>query len=173
MQTDLEKNVGPGTRCLANRQWNTIEWIHDWQKQEDGSHICHVIALIEHTLEDEHFYIEETTHQWTVAEDLKIWTSWDWDMDIEARFPLQMLANHWQVPIESNDDDMQISNFPSEDNEENQEDSPNRPALKRRTPSEQVVQANLREQDTVLITEISRGKEQPVAAHHASPQAPH
>lgn len=86
MQSDLEINVGLGSRYLAHHHWNTIEWINNWQKLEDRSHICHVIALIEYTAEDDLFFIEESTHQWTIAEDLNIWTSSDWAMEVDACF---------------------------------------------------------------------------------------
>jgi hypothetical protein len=38
------------------------------------------------------FYFNETVHYWIDTEDLKIWTSPDWEMSVEDRFLLTMLA---------------------------------------------------------------------------------
>lgn len=88
MHVDLGKNTGSGSHSLANKQWDQIDWVSNWQKTEEGSFTCHMIAIIEHTTNDNTFYIDESTYQWTIANDLKIWVSTDWEMDLEARFLL-------------------------------------------------------------------------------------
>lgn len=40
---------------------------------------------MEHTLKDDQFYIEESTHQRTITDDLKIWKNLDWEMDNDAK----------------------------------------------------------------------------------------
>lgn len=92
---------------------------------------------MEHTATDDQFFIEEATHQWTIANDLKIWTNNDWEMDADARFPLQMLANHWHIQPENDENAMIISQATNEDDTSSKEGSSNRPALKRRSVQEE------------------------------------
>jgi len=92
---------------------------------------------------DDLFYIEESTHQWTIAEDLKIWISTDWDMEIDARFPLQMLANYWQIQLDMEDSEMPLTSASPEDSNTNEassseDTSPSRPALKKRSTHEEM-----------------------------------
>jgi len=92
MTADMERDVGLNNRNLANGHWDSSKWVLNWQQLDDGFHTYHVLILMEHIAEDDQFYIDESTHQWTIVEDLRIWISTDWDMDIDARFSLQIFG---------------------------------------------------------------------------------
>nr|PNR45241.1 hypothetical protein PHYPA_015012 [Physcomitrium patens] len=45
-----------------------------WQKLEDGSYICHILALMETSHIDNTFYFDEAQQQWTESDDLGVST---------------------------------------------------------------------------------------------------
>lgn len=58
-----------------------------------------MLAIMELANDDDSFYFNETMHHWIDADDLKVWTSPDWEMSVEDRFPLTMLAKAWGLKL--------------------------------------------------------------------------
>jgi hypothetical protein len=44
------------------RPWESIQWIDQWKTQDEGSSICHVLALMELAGNDDSFYFNEMVH---------------------------------------------------------------------------------------------------------------
>lgn len=69
-----------------------------WQKLEDGSYICHILALMETSHIDNTFYFDEAQQQWTESDDLGVWIHPDWELAPKERFPLKMLTQLISIP---------------------------------------------------------------------------
>lgn len=71
LQCDLTRNLGVGCKSLLSRPWETIQWVEKRQAMEDGSSICHVLALLNVNSGDDNFHFNETRYKWTDCEFLR------------------------------------------------------------------------------------------------------
>lgn len=133
---DLPKNLGSGSKCIAERGLGSAKWIDQWQMMEDGNSTCHVLALLEITTENDDFYFNDIVHQWTDSDDLNICRHHEWDMPKADRYPLSMLAKGWNIEISEKDpDSLQLPMDRHEGSESLDKDSPSRPLNKKKRGS--------------------------------------
>jgi hypothetical protein len=97
LQCDIKINIGPGSNDIISKGWEYAQWTEKWQQVEDGSHICHVLALLEVKEDDDFFFFDECKYKWTEEELLKVLINPDWDIPVESIQPLRILADFWGI----------------------------------------------------------------------------
>jgi hypothetical protein len=97
MQCDIKINIGLGSHDTIVRGWESAQWTERWQQMEDGSHTCHVLAMLEIQEDDDIFYFDECKHKWTEEDLLKVLINPDWDIPADSVQPLRMLVDYWRI----------------------------------------------------------------------------
>jgi hypothetical protein len=91
--------IGPGSKGLISLGWEKAQWTEKWQQLEDGSFVCHVLAIMKVEEDDDIFYFDESKHKWMEDCLLKVLINPDWDILKNSIFPLRLLTEFWGLDI--------------------------------------------------------------------------
>jgi hypothetical protein len=109
LQCDIKLNISLGSAGITSQGWETTTWFEKWQQLEDGSHICHVLALYEIAKDNNVFFFDECKQKWTKDIMLKVLVNPNWDIPTESFFPLNMLTELWRINLSFPDEDLNLA----------------------------------------------------------------
>jgi hypothetical protein len=109
LQCDMKLTIGTGSSGLISLGWEKAQWTEKWQYLEDGSFVCHVLAIMTVAEDDDIFYFDECKYKWTEACLLKVLINPNWDIPKDSIFPLRLLTEYWGIDTSFLEKDSELS----------------------------------------------------------------
>jgi hypothetical protein len=101
--------IGTGSSGLISLGWEKAHWNKKLQHLEDGSFVCHVLAIMAVVENDDIFYFDECKYKWSENCLLKVLINPDWDIPQESIFPLRMLTKYWGIDTGFPEKDLELT----------------------------------------------------------------
>jgi hypothetical protein len=101
--------IRTGSSGLISLGWEKAHWTEKWQHLEDGSFVCHVLAIMTVAEDDDIFYFDERKHKWIEDCLFKVLINPDWDIPQESVFPLRLLMEYWGIDTDFPEKDPELT----------------------------------------------------------------